>query len=115
VVEGHHPVAGPEFRDARPDGGDHAGRLVAINAGRFQQVVLDLFEVGVADTAGFDAKQDLAWLNDRCRDLFDVDDAFAAINRGAHGFRYGAQTRIGNRQKIPPKPPRPGHIDGAAE
>ncbi len=106
VVEGHHAVAGFEFGNARAHGGHHAGGFMPINARRRQQVVFDLLEVGMADSAGFHADQNFAGPNGRSGNLFDGDDTLASINRRVHGVGDCASVRIGNRQKTLPMPSR---------
>ena len=49
---------GRNFTTPAPHGHDHACGLMTVNPGRGQQVVLDFFEVGVADAAGFHADEE---------------------------------------------------------
>ncbi len=57
---------------------------MAINARRRQQIVLDLFEVGMADTTGFHANEDFSAPNGRsCHGLHGYL-AFANIDGSLH-------------------------------
>ena len=107
-------VAWLKFGDSRAYSRHYARGLMAVNTRRRQQIVLDFFEIGVADSASFYTDQNFAGFNRRGRDLFDVHDAFAPIDGGAHRFRNSPQTKIGNRQKIYLMLQKPGHTGNAA-
>ena len=55
VMECNDTIARSEFCHTRTGAHDNPGSLVTEDARRRQQVVLDLFEVGVADPAGLHA------------------------------------------------------------
>ena len=84
------PVSSTDvIRDAR--------RFMTVNSGRGQKIVLDFFQIGMADAAGFDANQQLARTDVGRRNLFDRYNAAALVNGGAHG-RRNRDFKIGNRQ-----------------
>src|ERR1700730_2632162 len=58
---------------------------MTIHAGRLQQIVSDLFEIGVADATGLYPHQDLARTDFRDGNRFHVHAARTAIDRGLHG------------------------------
>ncbi len=59
-MEGEHAVAGFEFGYVRAHCGHHARGFMSIDAGRRQQIVFDLLEIGVADAASLHADQNFA-------------------------------------------------------
>jgi hypothetical protein len=98
VVKGYHPIAGFELGDAAADRSHHTRGFVSVYARRCQQVVFDLFQIGMADAAGLNTNEDFPRPDAGRRDLFQLDHAGAAIDRGMHGLRDRAPIRIGSRQ-----------------
>jgi hypothetical protein len=66
---------------------------MSIDSGRGEQIVFDLLEVGVADTTGFDAHEDLAAPNVRRWHRLHGDFAFAKIHGSLHLLRNHFLTR----------------------
>ena len=56
-MKGNHPIAYFIFGDAVADSRDRSGGLVAEDTRRRKQVVLDLFQVGMANATRFHAHQ----------------------------------------------------------
>ena len=98
MMERNDPIPALELSNTVAHGSHDAGGFVAVDAGGSQQIVLNLFQVGVTNSAGFDANQDLAGADGWRWDLFNANLAAAAINGGVHGFRYDESVRIGSRQ-----------------
>ena len=98
MMKRNHSISALELSNTDAHRGHDAGGFMSVNAGRSQQVVLDLLQIGVTDSAGFDANQDLAGTDGWRWDLFNVYHAAAAINGGMHGFRDDESVRIGSRQ-----------------
>ena len=114
MVKCHNAITRAELVDARTDFGHHAGGFVPINSRRFEQVVLDLLQIGIADSTGLHPHQDLAGADLGRRNLFHVNDARAAINGGVHGIGNGDPLRTGNRQENSLRRARPEHTASAA-
>ena len=51
----------------------------------------DFFDIGAADAAGGDFDEDFAVGDFRNGDFFDADEAFSAVDAGAHGFGDGGE------------------------
>lgn len=64
---------------------------MAEDLGRRDEGVEDLFDVGAADTAGGNFDEHFAFSNFGDGNFFDANDAFFAVNAGAHGFRDGVE------------------------
>ena len=88
---------GFEFGDAAADGDDGAGQFVAENLRRFDVTLEDFLDVGAADAAGGDFDEHFAVADFGDGDFFDADDAFFAIDAGAHGLGDGAERLRGVR------------------
>ena len=98
MMKRNHPIARRELSNSAARRDHDARGFMSVNAGRGQQVVLDLFQIGVTDTTRLYANQDLAGA-DRWRwDLFNANHAAAAVDRRVHGFGYDESVRIGSRQ-----------------
>src|SRR6476619_2550851 len=98
MMKRNHPVSALELSNTAAHRGHDAGGFMSVHAGRSQQVVLNLFQVCVTDSAGLDTYQDLAGADGWGWDLFNAHHAAAAINGGMHGFRDDESVRIGSRQ-----------------
>jgi hypothetical protein len=98
MVKCDDAIAQPEAGDSGTNGGYDPGRLMAVDARRSEQVVLDFLEVCVANPAGLDANQDLAGADGWRWNPLHANHAAAAINGGVHGFRDDESVRIGSRQ-----------------
>ena len=87
MVERHAVANLPsQFRDARPEPGNHAGGFVAEDARRRHGAVLDFFDVGGADAAHGDFDEEFVGADGRDGDGFEAEVVDAAIDDGAHGF-----------------------------
>jgi hypothetical protein len=88
VMVERHAVANlpSQFRDARPELGNHAGGFVSKNARRRHGAVLDFFDVGGADAAHGDFDEQFVGADARDGDGFEAEIVDAAIDDGAHGF-----------------------------
>src|SRR5208283_1589636 len=115
VMEGHHAVPRAKLLDLGPHAGHHARRLMAENAWRHQQVVLDLLQVRMADAAGLHPNQDFAWPDFGRGNFLDLHQALSAVHGGMHSGGYGVHFRTGNLQKNPPMPVQPAKNGSAAE
>ena len=85
---GHDAVADGEVRNACADTGDSSGHLVAEDARAGVGAGVDLFEVGAADAAGVDSKEEFAGADLRDGDGFGLDVVDAAVDGGLHGLGY---------------------------
>jgi hypothetical protein len=89
-MKGDHSIAWLEARDAG-SGCDHdTGGFVTVDSGRIEQVVLDLFKVGVADAASLDPHEEFTPPDGGRGNLFDAHYTLPAIDRGVHGRGYDA-------------------------
>src|SRR5256885_9537631 len=86
VMETHHAIAGLEFRHARADCYDGAGKFVAEDLRRLYVALENFLDVRAADAAGGDFNEDFAFTYFGHRDFFDTDNSFFAVNTRAHGF-----------------------------
>ena len=66
---------------------------MTVNPRSRQQIVLDLFQIGVTDAAGLDADQHFAGTDLRRRNTFDVDGLLTQIHGGLHRCRHGSLGR----------------------
>jgi len=96
VVEDGDAVADLPAPHAPAHGGDGARHLVAVDAGRRLEPVLDLLQIGVADPAGGDLDQHLAGADGRNRDGFDGDLALPPVDGGLHLDGNHEGPRIGD-------------------
>jgi hypothetical protein len=98
VVEKDDAIAGNVFSNAIPGSHDDAGGLVAVDAGRREQVVLDFLQIGMTDTTGFDADEKLAGTDGGGFDALDSYSAVADIDGRSHGVRYRLRLPLGDRR-----------------
>ena len=89
VMEDDDTIADGKSAHARARGCHDASRLVAKNARRRKQIVFDLLEIGVADTAAFHADEELARPDGGRRHLLHRYPAFAGVDRGPHHIGHG--------------------------
>ena len=107
----YHPVARPVSRDALARLGYDTRGFMPVNTRRSEQVVLDLFEIGVTNSAGFDADQDFPRPDPRNRDRFHLHHAGALVDGGPHRVnsrRLGRSAKTGSLQGTLPKLRRRG-------
>src|SRR5581483_4436982 len=109
MVEDDYPIAGLESGHPTSHRCYYPCGLMSIDARRLQQVVFDLFQIGVTDPTGFHTHKNLSREDRRRWNFFHADNALAAIDGCVHSFRYGAYIRIANWQKNLPASPPPGH------
>jgi hypothetical protein len=88
VMENDNPIPGLILGDAIPGSGDHPGRFMAVDARRRKQIVLNLFEIGVADAAGFHPYEDFIRRNGRRLDVLHRNPPAPGIDGGPHVLRY---------------------------
>jgi len=86
-MEGNDPITRGESGDPGASGGYHARCLVTVDARPGQQVILDLLQVGMTDTTGFDTDQDFPWTDSRGSDFLDLNGLVSHVNRRFHGSR----------------------------
>ena len=84
-MKDNHPVAGSVTCNSLPHRRHHTRRLMSINARRRKQVVLDLLQIGMADTARLNADQDLTAADFGNRNRFHLHHAGALVHGGLHG------------------------------
>src|SRR5581483_6266710 len=114
VMERYHAVARAKSGNAAAHRRDHPCCLMSIDARRLEEVVLDLFEVRMANAARFDTNQEFARTDRWSWDFLNVDNAASTVNRGVHSRRYGDHFRTGSLQETPPGFGRPAHSVAAA-
>jgi hypothetical protein len=83
-METDDAVARFEFADAAADLDYRASQFVPENLRRRDKTVVNLLDVGSADAAGGDAKQNLSLADFGNGNAFDDDLALAAIDASAH-------------------------------
>ena len=105
MVKGDNTVSGSERLNPGSNRHYLSGRLMPVDTGRGQQVVLDLLEVGVADAAALHSHQKFARSNDGYGDRLDAHSAVALVDGSVHGVTGGARRRA--CQDIPPIWPLP--------
>jgi hypothetical protein len=87
VVQSHAVADTKTSAGSRPaDFDNHAGRLMAENARRGDNAVVDLLDVGRADTANSDFDEKFTGLNTGDGDGFKAKVVSAAIDDGLHCF-----------------------------
>jgi len=84
VVKGSDVITGPELRHSGTCLYHHSGGLVTVDARRRQEIVFNLFEIRVANTARLYGDEDFARADIRDRDGLDSNRTVAAINSSAH-------------------------------
>jgi hypothetical protein len=89
VVKQANSIARGKLLNTLTDFGDDARRLMPIDTGCRQQVMLDLLEIGMADAADFNAHQDLARPDFRHADLLNGDPPVALVDSRAHRRFHG--------------------------
>ena len=114
MVERYHAVSRFVLSHPGPYCGDYSGGLVAIDARGLEEVVLDLFQIRVANTARFHTNQDFAWADRRRGNLLHRDHTLSAVHGSVHGYWYSGPVKIGSRQRIPLGFSRLGHSFDAA-
>jgi hypothetical protein len=98
MVKGDNPISPLKPGHTATDCGHDPSGFLAVDSGRRQQIVLDLFQIRVTDPAGLHTDQNFAGTYDRSGNLLDFDHAVPAIDRGVHHFRDVEVARIGSRQ-----------------
>src|SRR3954447_11179375 len=98
MMKRNYPVSALELSNTAAHSSHHSRSFMPIYAGRSEQVILDLLQVGVTDAAGLHANQDFPRADGWRRNLFNADHAATPVDRGVHGFRYDEPVRIGSRQ-----------------
>ena len=98
MVEDDHTIADIEAADSWSHGCDHAGSLMSEDARRREQVVLDFFEIGVADSTAFHADQQFSRTDGGRGDRLNGDLAVARVDGRLHGGGSGDNLRIECRQ-----------------
>jgi hypothetical protein len=91
VVKAHHAVAGLKLANARARDDHGSGELVAEDLRWFDVTLEDFFDVGAADATGGDFDEDFVGPDVGNRDFFNANEAFVAIDAGAHGSRDGVK------------------------
>jgi hypothetical protein len=95
VMEDQHPVAGLEIPNFLADSRNFASRFVSIYPRRRQQVVFDLFQIGMTDPATVDFYEYFTRSDLRHRNRLDADSALAGINGRPHVWRQAGQRDCG--------------------
>jgi len=88
VVEDHHAIANREIADTFTDLRHNARSLMTVDAWGSEKIVLDFLQIGVTDTAGFHAHEQLTRANLRSGHDFNRDDGLPLVHGGAHDPGY---------------------------
>jgi hypothetical protein len=95
VMKTHHAVAGHPPRNATAGCDYCAGYLMAKNLRRGDVGVINLLDVGAANTAGGDFDEHFAVGDFGDGDFFDANDSLFAVDTSAHGLGDGSQSLHG--------------------
>jgi hypothetical protein len=94
MVKNNYAIAGRVFGHALTNGGHYARDFMTVNARRREQIVLDLFEIGVANPATLHADQHFARPDGRRLNRLNGDAAVSKIDGGLHGARRRLTRRV---------------------
>jgi hypothetical protein len=87
MVEDRHAIADLKIANTGADLGYDSSGLMAVDTGGSEEIVLDLFEIGVTNAAGFHAHEDLTRADSRSGYILNGDDRSAFVYGGGHGRR----------------------------
>jgi hypothetical protein len=82
VMEHNDAISRGVALDAGPDGGDNTSGLMPVDTRSRKQVEGDLLQIGMADSAGFHANEDLTRADFGNRNGLDADDARPFVDGG---------------------------------